>query len=104
MAARLAPVGAVVTPPPVPHLLGDTRPGDVPAQELKGTLPADLRTVLPQDTTIVTFHLLMMIKGATCLPGCAPGENPASRGALGDTNCFVPSGLFYANVDYGAGV
>jgi hypothetical protein len=75
-------------------------------KDLKGTLATDLQPLLPQDVTGARFDFSFLAKGSTCLPGCVPGQTPRSTGPgpLGNSSCFVPSGLIMAFVSYGGGV
>jgi hypothetical protein len=69
--------------------------------DLKGTLATDIRAWLPPETSEVVFALSVLMKGAACLPYCAPGAVPQSGGPLGNQTCFVPSGLITVYASYG---
>jgi hypothetical protein len=77
--------------------------GQLLPADIKGTLATDIRASLPPETTQIAFALSVLVKGAACLPYCAPGEDPRTRGPLGDQSCFVPSGLITVYVSYPGG-
>jgi hypothetical protein len=78
--------------------------GQLLPADLKGTLATDISAWLPPETSRFAFAFSVLLKGAACLPYCAPGTVPQAGGPLGDQTCFAPSGLITVYATYPSGL